>query len=430
MLGGLRSAITANTTDEIVPGKDLIPVTGACLDPDDILSSINVLVGGWLTDGLACKRFETSLCQYLGVHDTYLVNSGSSANLLAFAAICSPSLGRRAVQPGDEVITVAAGFPTTVNPIVQYGCVPVFVDVDLRTANIDVDQIAQAISSRTKAIILAHTLGNPFDVHPVRRLAREHNLWLIEDNCDALGATYHGAKTGTFGDLSTLSFYPAHHITTGEGGAVLVNNPELSVIVERLRSWGRDCWCKPGQDNACGMRFSQEHGDLPCGYDHKYVYSEIGYNLKMTDMQAAIGANQLDKIETFVAQRRQNHALLQELLSPFAGHFLLPTRQPNANPSWFGYLIVIQDARIDRRDLIHFLTERKIGTRLLFGGNLTKQPAYQKVQCRIAGSLANADRIMEDAFWLGVWPGLEEAHMRYMAETLGEFVQASTKITL
>jgi len=432
--GELLTALTRlaerRTARTIVPGQDYIPVTGKVLDATDLLLGVEAVLDGWLTAGRFAAQFERELPEWVGSKYAALVNSGSSANLLAFATLTSPKLGERAIRPGDEVITVAAGFPTTVNPAVHYGCVPVFVDITPDTADIDVTQLEAALSPRTRAVMIAHTLGNPFDLGAVTAFCERHGLWLIEDNCDALGATYgtypdgRPRRTGTYGHLATLSFYPAHHITMGEGGAVLVNDKSLKKIVESFRDWGRDCWCEPGKDNTCGKRFGHCMGTLPDGYDHKYIYSHLGYNLKATDMQAALGLSQLQKLDAFVARRRQNHSgLTERLLAMGLDEFLhLPVSTPGSEPSWFGYLLTVRDSMaIDRTALTQHLEAQKIGTRLLFGGNLLRQPAYQAVQHRVVGTLANTDRVMHRAFWLGVWPGLGDEHLDYMAQTLAAY---------
>ena len=373
-----------------IPGETLVPVSGRVYDDDDMLHLVDASLDFWLTTGRYAHRFEREFARVVGTRHALLCNSGSSANLLALTALTSPKLGAKRLQPGDEVITVAAGFPTTLNPIILNRLVPVFVDIELETYNVDVAALEEAISPRTRAIFIAHTLGNPFDLKAVTRIAAEHGLWLVEDNCDALGSLYDGKQTGTFGSLATFSFYPAHHITMGEGGCVVTNRPELKVLVESFRDWGRDCWCEPGEDDTCGKRFAWKLGQLPRGYDHKYIFSHIGYNLKVTDMQAAVGVAQLQKLAGFVEARKRNWQRLREGLAPYEDVLILPRATDRSDPSWFGFLITVREsAPFTRDDLVGYLEQRRIQTRLLFGGNLTRQPAYQAIEHRVVGELRN-----------------------------------------
>ncbi len=408
-----------------VPGETTVPVTGKVFDAAEMISATEAVLEGWWTEGHFTEEFESKLAYWLGVKQAILVNSGSSANLLALTALTSHKLGARKLNPGDEVITVATSFPTTVNPIIQNKMIPVLVDVDLGTYNANVEQIKQAITPKTKAIMIAHTLGNPFDLDAIAAICKEHNLWLVEDNCDALGSIYNGRHTGTFGHIATCSFYPAHHITLGEGGALFTNDAILAKIIRSFRDWGRDCYCKPGCDNTCGMRFGWQLGDLPYGYDHKYIYSETGYNLKVTDIQAALGLAQLDKLEGFIAKRRENFTILYDALKKYEDYFILPAWLDNAEPSWFGFLLTIKDGvPFDRDTLVHFLHDKEIATRYLFAGNITKQPYFieNKVEYRVVGDLKNADIIMNNTFWVGVYPGLTKEMMEYIAKCFEEFV--------
>ena len=409
-----------------VPGETAIPPSGKVFGGEELCNAVDAALDFWLTTGRFNDSFERRLAEFLGLRWAVTTNSGSSANLLAVAALTSPTLGERALRPGDELITVAAGFPTTVNPALQNGLVPVFVDVDIPTYNARPELIEAAITPRTRAIMLAHTLGNPFDLGAITRIAREHNLWLIEDCCDALGSRYEGRLCGSFGDIGTLSFYPAHHITMGEGGAVFSNNVALKTLVESFRDWGRDCWCDPGRDNTCGKRFQWQHGTLPAGYDHKYVYSHIGYNLKITDFQAAVGLAQMDRLEGFIAQRRSNFSAMRERLKPFEEFLILPEATPNSEPSWFGFPVTVRpDAPFARLDLLTHYDCAKIGSRLLFGGNLTRQPAYKDAKYRIFGELTNTDVIMNQTFWLGIYPGITTEMMDYVAAQTEAFVKSA-----
>jgi CDP-6-deoxy-D-xylo-4-hexulose-3-dehydrase len=421
----LIEKFSKNINKSIIPGEGYIPVTGKVIDEEDVLWGIESMMDAWLTAGRFSVKLERELARYFGSRFSFLVNSGSSANLLAFYALTSPKLLDRAIKPGDEIITVAAGFPTTINPMIQFGCIPVFVDVDIPSYNIKVEDIEKAITPKTKAIMLAHALGNPFNLNVVMAIAKKYNLWVVEDDCDSLGATYDGKKTGTFGDLATLSFYPAHHITMGEGGAVLVNNASLKKITESFRDWGRDCWCPPGKDNTCGERYCQKLGDLPYGYDHKYTYSHIGFNLKVTDMQAAVGLSQLTKADHFVARRKENHAILSEMFKEFEEHFILPAATENSEPSWFGFMLTVREGSpIDRNKFVEYLEQNKIGTRLFFGGNLLKQPAYYNLNYRKIDDLKNTDLLMNNSFWLGVWPGLNQVHYDYIANTVRKYISS------
>jgi CDP-6-deoxy-D-xylo-4-hexulose-3-dehydrase len=405
-----------------VAGESPVPVSGRVFDNQDMFSIVQAGLDCWLTAGRFAGLFESGFAKFVGTRAARLVNSGSSANLLAVSVLTSPALGARQLKPGDEVITVAAGFPTTVNPIVQNGLVPVFLDVELNTYNVDVSQLEQALSPRTRAIILAHTLGNPFNVAVVAEFAQKHHLWLIEDCCDALGSTFAGRHVGTFGDMATFSFYPAHHITMGEGGCVATNNVQLTKLIESFRDWGRDCWCAPGKDNTCGKRFEWQLGSLPYGYDHKYTYSHIGYNLKATDMQAAVGVSQLDKLPRFIERRKQNFDYLKMALLPAEEFLVLPHSAPGSDPSWFGFPIAVRKgAPFTRDQLTRALNSRKIGTRLLFAGNLTRQPAYAHRIYRAIGDLPNTDWVANNLFWLGVYPGLTRPMLDYVAQTVIEF---------
>ena len=408
------------------PGRTSIPPSGKVLGATELNYMVDASLDAWLTAGRFNRKFEKELSEFIGVNYLITVNSGSSANLVAFSTLTSPKLGSKAIKKGDEVIGVAAGFPTTVNPIVQFGAIPVFVDIDLETHNINADLIEMAITSKTKAIMLAHTLGNPFNLAKIKDLCEKYNLWLIEDCCDALGAKFNNKNVGTFGDISTCSFYPAHHITMGEGGAVFTNNPKLITIAESFRDWGRDCYCDPGCDNTCKKRFEQQLGTLPKGYDHKYTYSHLGYNLKITDMQAACGLAQLRRLPEFIEKRNKNFTYLKNKLSSLTKFIDLPKTTPNSEPSWFGFPITLKE-NIDRLKFIQFLDSYKIGTRLLFAGNLTKQPSFQGVDYRIAGDLTNTDISMNQTLWLGIYPGLGEAELDYIAKIAMQYFESISK---
>ena len=405
-----------------VPGETAIPPSGKKIGVKELQNMVDASLDGWLTTGRFNAAFEKKLAKFIGVDHLITVNSGSSANLVAFSTLTSPRLGERAIKKGDEVIGVAAGFPTTVNPIVQFGAIPVFVDVDMLTHNIDADLIEAAITPKTKAIMLAHTLGNPFNCAKVKAICEKYNLWLVEDCCDALGATFDGKMVGTWGDIATLSFYPAHHMTMGEGGAVFMNDPLLKLVAESFRDWGRDCYCAPGKDDTCGNRFGQQFGTLPEGYDHKYVYSHLGYNLKITDMQAACGLAQLDSLESFIAKRRENFNYLSKRLASLSDFIELTEPTPGSNPSWFGFPITVKESSgVKRVDLAKYLDQFKIGTRLLFAGNLLNQPYFKDIEYRVSGKLPNTDRTMNQTLWLGVQPTLNEEHYNFVAEKLEEF---------
>jgi len=421
-----RYFVEAFPASEFKPGESAVPVSGKVIDGGDLSSVVDSALDCWFTTGRFAEEFERKLARFAGVRCASLVNSGSSANLLAVSALTSPKLGDRRLNPGDEVITVAAGFPTTINPILQNRLVPVFVDVTLPSYEIDAGQLDAALSDRTRAIIIAHTLGNVFDLDAVTEFALKHKLWLIEDCCDALGSTWKGRKVGTFGDIATLSFYPAHHITMGEGGAVLTNRPDLQVLIESFRDWGRDCWCHPGKDNTCGKRFDWQLGSLPCGYDHKYTYSHIGYNLKATDMQAALGLSQIEKLPGFIERRKENFRILTAALKPAEEYLLLPEATHGSDPSWFGFPIGVREgASFTREELIRALDAKKIATRLLFGGNLLRQPAYEGCEYRVIGKLPNTDYVMNNVFWIGVYPGLTKPMLDYVAETIIHFATES-----
>ena len=408
-----------HATKEFIPGESPVPVTGKVYGEAEITAAVQASLDFWLTSGPYTEKFESRFAKTVGMRHASMVNSGSSANLLALTALTSPQLGERALKPGDEVLTVAAGFPTTVTPIIQNGLMPVYVDVDLETYVANSEALEAAITPKTKAIMMAHTLGNPFDLDLVEKLAKKHNLWVIEDSCDALGGTYRGKNLGTFGDLSTYSFYPAHHITTGEGGAVLAKKISMKPILESFRDWGRDCWCAPGCDNTCLKRYQWQLGGLPEGFDHKYIYSHIGYNLKSGDIQAAIGLAQLDRLDSFIELRRRNWNYLQKGLSDLAEYLILPKAAEHSDPSWFGFAITVrQEAPIKRNQLVQNLNENKIATRLLFAGNLLRQPGFADSPRRVSGELKNTDIVMNDTFWIGVWPGLTIPMLDYMIETI------------
>jgi CDP-6-deoxy-D-xylo-4-hexulose-3-dehydrase len=417
-----KKYVSEKPKEEFIPGKTIIPFARRVFDENEYLYLVDSALDGWLTAGRFVEEFEARFAEFFGVRSCSLVNSGSSANLIALSTLTSKKLGERRINKGDEVITVAAGFPTTVNPIVQIGAIPVFLDVELGTYNISVDKLEEAYSKKTKAVMLAHTLGIPFNLRAVKEFTEKYNLWLIEDTCDAVGSKYEGKLVGTFGDIATVSFYPAHHITMGEGGAVLTNNIRLERIIRSFRDWGRDCYCEPGMDNTCGMRFNQQFGTLPFGYDHKYVYSHIGYNLKITDMQAAVGLGQLKKLEGFIEKRKENFRKLYDGLKQFENDLILPKATENSDPSWFGFPITIrEDSNIKRYDLVRYLEKNKIMTRMLFGGNLTRQPAYEEVEYRVVGELKNTDLIMNNTFFIGVYPGITDEMIDYIIKIFKNF---------
>ena len=407
---------------EFIPGESPVPVSGKVLDADDLVALVDSSLDGWLTAGRFTRDFERELAKFVGARSALFVNSGSSANLVALSGLTSPKLGNKALKPGDEVLTVAMGFPTTVNPILQNGLKPVVVDVELETYDAKADMLREAVGPKTRAIMMAHTLGNPFDLDTVQALCKEHDLWLIEDSCDALGATYRGQRTGSFGDTATVSSYPAHHMTTGEGGAVFVKSPLVKKQVESFRDWGRDCYCETGQDDTCAKRFGWQLGDLPEGYDHKYTYSHIGYNLKATDMQAALGLTQMKKLDGFIAARNKNFNYLYSRLNGVEG-LIMPKATEHSEPSWFGFPITLDPKHpVNREELLRFLDSKKIGTRLMFAGNILKQPAYKDVDFRVVGDLTNTDIVMMRTFWVGVYPGLTEPMLDYIVENIIEFV--------
>ena len=408
---------------DFIPRQSTVPVSGKVIDGADLSSVVDSALDCWFTVGSHAKKFERKLANFVGIRSVSLVNSGSSANLLAVSALTSAKLGDRRLKPGDEVITVAAGFPTTINPIIQNRLIPVFVDISLPAYEIDAGQLEAAHSDKTRAVMIAHTLGNVFDLDVVQAFVKKYNLWLIEDCCDALGSTWKGQHVGTFGDIATVSFYPAHHITTGEGGAVMTNSPAVHVLIESFRDWGRDCWCEPGNDNTCGKRFDWQLGDLPCGYDHKYTYSHIGYNLKATDMQAALGASQIEKLPAFIERRKDNFKNLYSSLKELEDCLILPEATAGSDPAWFGFPIGVREEAPFRRDeLTRALEQNKIGTRLLFGGNLLRQPAYKECEYRVIGNLPNTDFAMNNVFWIGVYPGLTQPMLEFMVEVIRDFV--------
>jgi len=422
ILAEVKNYYKKKKRDSFMPGYSRIDYAGRIYDEKEMINLIDASLDFWLTAGKYAQKFEKEFARFLGVKYCLLTNSGSSANLLAISALTSPKLYEKRLKPGDEVITTACGFPTTLNPIIQNNLTPVFIDIDLGTYNIQTDKIERAISKKTKAIFIAHTLGNPVNLDKILKIVKKYNLWFIEDNCDSLGSKYKRIYTGTFGHISTYSFYPAHQITMGEGGAVLTNNPLLKKIILSFRDWGRDCWCEPGQDNTCGKRFGWKLGKLPLGYDHKYIYSHIGYNFKITDMQAAVGSAQLKKLPLFIKIRRENFNFLYTLFKRYKKYFILPEPEKNSQPCWFGFpLLVRQNVSFARAEIVNYLEENKIATRMLFGGNLTKQPAYEKTKYRIFESLKNTDLVMNNLFWIGVYPGIREKELRYITKVVNNF---------
>ncbi len=412
------------TGEAFIPGESAVPYAGRVYDEREMVSLVESALDFWLTAGRFAEGFEREFAQFLGIGHCLLTNSGSSANLLALSALTSPKLGDRRLKPGDEVIAAACAFPTTVNPIIQNGLIPVFFDVDIGTYNIQADILEEALSEKTRAIFVAHTLGNPFDLDKVMDAARRHDLWVIEDTCDALGSRYDGRYAGTFGHISTFSFYPAHHITMGEGGALATDDTDLKKIIASFRDWGRDCWCGPGCDNTCGKRFGWQLGTLPYGYDHKYIYSHVGYNLKVTDMQAAVGVEQLRKLPGFIEARKRNWRTLHEALTPYADYFILPKATDGSDPSWFGFVLTVREnAPFSRNDIVAYLERRKIATRSLFAGNILRHPAYQGIEHRICTTLENTDYIMNNTFWIGVYPGLDEVRMGYILGAFTSFMK-------
>jgi CDP-6-deoxy-D-xylo-4-hexulose-3-dehydrase len=424
----VREFYASKCQDVFIPGTSQINYAGRIYDEKELISLVDASLDFWLTTGRYAEQFEKDLADFLGVKYCLLTNSGSSANLLAVSALTSPKLGEKRLKAGDEVITTACGFPSTLNPIIQNNLVPVFIDVNLGTYNIQAEQIESAISEKTKAVVIPHTLGNPADLDTIMKIVKKYDLWFIEDNCDALGSRYNGKYTGTFGHISTCSFYPAHHITMGEGGVVLTSDPLLKKIIMSFRDWGRDCWCEPGCDNTCKKRFDWQLGDLPRGYDHKYIYSHIGYNLKATDMQAAIGVEQLKKLPGFIDKRKDNFNRLYQGLKKYESYFILPRPTPHSDPSWFGFPILVRrDAPFSRENIVKYLEERKIATRMLFGGNLLKQPAYKEIQCRVVKSMTNTDCVMNNLFWIGVYPGLTKEMADYVKHCFNEFIGKISK---